>query len=196
MMESFSSSESTAPEGSRSSGRGALASIAAPGVGVSHVQKHNRGKATGLTLLFGLVLLLVLREEHVVGQTTAWYCALQTHGVRLARQATRAEAAVRERHTALPFYIDRSLGFRALGLGLVFLLLLCAGLFGIAVNLALLALLRARLKAFDGRLPRPDVIAVILALLFPKRGIFRFFGLLLLPLFIGFLVQAVADVRC
>jgi hypothetical protein len=37
-----------------------------------------------LTLLFGLVLLLVLCQEHVVGETPARDRTLQTHAVRLA----------------------------------------------------------------------------------------------------------------
>ena len=65
-MASFSSSLSTAPESSRSSGRGALASIAAP-IGVIISMCEEEVEVMVLTLLFGLVLLLVLCQEHVVG---------------------------------------------------------------------------------------------------------------------------------
>lgn len=194
MMASFSSSESTAPEGSRSSGSGALASIAAPGESVSGLEVWRGERERWLTLLLGLVLLLVLCEEHVVGQTAAGHCALQAHRVRLARQAARAEAAVGKRHTALPLHVDGALELGAFGLGLVFLLLLGARLLCIAVKLALLALLRARLEALDGRLACPDVAVVVLALLFPQSRLLGLLGLLLLPLLVCFLVQAVADV--
>src|SRR5690242_6452249 len=113
-----------------------------------------------LTLLFGLVLLLVLREKHVVGQTAAGHCALQTHTVGFARQATRAESTVRQGHTALALHVDWALRFGALGFGFVLLLLLCARPLSVAVNLALLALLGARFEALDGRLARPNVVVV------------------------------------
>lgn len=146
-----------------------------------------------LTLLFGLVLLLVLREEHVVGETAAGHCALQTHTVRFACQATCAEAAVGERHTALALHVDWTLGFCALGFGFVLLLLFRAGLLCV-VELALFALLCARLKALDGRLPRPNVV-IVLALLFPESSVFRFLCFLLLSLLICFLIETIANMR-
>lgn len=112
--------------------------------------------------------------------------------MRLARQASCAEAAIRKRDAALPLHIHWTLGFRAFGLGLILLLLLCAGLLRVAVNLALLALLRSRFKTFDSRLSGSNVV-VVLALLFPECRIFGLFSLLLLPLLVCFLVQAVAD---
>lgn len=85
MMASFSSSLSTAPESSRSSGRGALASMAAPvGARVSMCGEDVEVVVMVLTLLFGLVLLLVLCQEHVVGETAARDRTLQAHAVRLA----------------------------------------------------------------------------------------------------------------
>lgn len=81
MMASFSSSESTAPEGSRSSGSGALASIAAP---VGCKNEFVRGIVEAPTLLFSLVLFLVLCKEHVVGQAATRHRPLETHAMRLA----------------------------------------------------------------------------------------------------------------
>jgi hypothetical protein len=47
-----------------------------------------------LTLLLCLILLLVLRKQHVVGQTSSRYSPLKTHGVTFTRQAPGAETAV------------------------------------------------------------------------------------------------------
>lgn len=115
--------------------------------------------------------------------------------MRLASQASCTEPSVRKRHTTLPLHVHWTLGLRALCLWLIFLLLLCARLFGVAVDLALLSLLRSRLQPFDGRLPGTNIV-VILALLFPQRSVFGFLGFLLLPLLVCFLVQTVADVCC
>jgi hypothetical protein len=113
--------------------------------------------------------------------------------MRLAREATSAKSAVWKRHTALPFYVHRPLRLRTLRFRFVFLLLLCAGLLSVAVDLALLALLCARLEAFDCRLPGPDIV-VVFALFSPECGIFGLLGFLLLPLLVSFFVQAFADV--
>jgi hypothetical protein len=197
MMLSFSSSESTAPEGSRSSGRGALASRAAPLNGVSFERKVCV-KLGVLTLELRLVLLLVLREKHVVGQTSAGDSSLEAHGVTLACQAPGAEAAVWQRYATLPFDVDGPLGLRALGLGFVLFLLLCVwALFCPVIELALLALLCA-LAVHDGalhsRLARAFAGLVVLSLLFPESGIFGFLGFLLLLELLLLLVQALSDV--
>lgn len=78
IMESFSSSESTAPDGSRSSGRGAFASMAAPGKYVSK-SHHTSPPPVKHTLLFGLVLLLVLRKQHIIWQASSRDTSLQAH---------------------------------------------------------------------------------------------------------------------
>src|SRR4051812_20676394 len=96
-----------------------------------------------LTLELRLVLLLILGEQHIVRQASTRHSPLKTHRVALARQAPSTETAVRQRYAALPLNIHGSLRLRALGFGLVLLLLLCIGAFFRAVvNLPLLALLR------------------------------------------------------
>jgi hypothetical protein len=97
-----------------------------------------------LTLLLCLVLLLVLCKQHVVWQTATRNSSLQTHAMALARQAPRAESAIRQRHTTLPLHIDGSLRLCAFGFGFVLLLFLRVGPLLCAIfNLALLALLGA-----------------------------------------------------
>ncbi len=112
--------------------------------------------------------------------------------MRLARQATRTEPAIRKRHTALPLHVHWPLGLCTFGFRFVLLLLLGTWPLSIAVNLAFLALLSTRLEALDRRLPRSNVI-IVLALFFSERRVFRFLGLLLLPLLVCLFVQAVAD---
>lgn len=148
-----------------------------------------------LTLLLGLVLLLILSQQHVVGQTSPRHGALQTHAMALARQTTRAEAAIGQDDTALLLDIDGTLRFRSLLLGLVLLLFLGARLPVISFKLPLLALLRTFAvddSAFDC-LARILAAIIVLTLFFAQRGILGFFGLFFLLQLLLLLAQAIAD---
>jgi len=144
-----------------------------------------------------LALLLVLREEHVVGQTAAWNSTLEAHAVTLARQAPGTKATVGQGHSALLLDIDRALWLGALVLGLVLFLLLGIGrLVCVAIQFALFAL-DGTICIGDGTLCGGLAgwqTVVFVALFLAEGRILSLLGLLLLLQLLLFLVQAITDV--
>lgn len=101
-----------------------------------------RGQGKTLTLLLGLVLLLILLQQHVVWQRTTRHGTFSPHGMALACQRARTLRSIGKSHTALLLDINRTLGLRSLGLGLILLLLFLRLLVIIFIGFAFLALLR------------------------------------------------------
>lgn len=91
------------------------------------------------TLLTSLVLLLILLEQHIIGQRTARHRTLGTHRMTLASQRASTLSTIGQCNTALLLNIHRTLGLRGLSLGLIFLLLFLR-LLVVLVGLALLPL--------------------------------------------------------